>query len=313
MIYLPQKIRNLRLIPLTWFSNAAIILAVILLTTPVMADPSGGKGSVQFIYGNRDSVVSGLKKAWGFTALITFDNKNILFNTAGVEEILKHNFKVLGIKAEDLDAVVISHHHYEMIQGLGFIMAKNPNIPIYTTNTVIETITRTNPEWKQNFRLVDKHEEYTPNIIFQNLKSGQRRGGPKGIHEVHIILKTSEGLALFTGCGHPQIRTIVHKSKSLTKVDKVQLIAGGTRLLRPGNHEFIEDSQENLYLPQMHYYSDKYYQTLMKDLKKAGVEYVMPTHCTLEPAESVFKESFGKKYLHHSLGLKLELPLKKEK
>jgi 7,8-dihydropterin-6-yl-methyl-4-(beta-D-ribofuranosyl)aminobenzene 5'-phosphate synthase len=285
-----------------------IFCAVLFALTFSSVHAASDKSSVQFVYGNNKPVVDGLKNAWGFTAFIEFDGKKILFNTAGVEEILKHNFEVLGIQAEELDAIVISHHHYEMIQGLGFIMKKNPDIPIYTTETVIETITKTHPEWTKNFKNVVQHEEYTPNIIIQNLKSGQRRGGPKGIYEVHLVLKTEKGLVLFTGCGHPQLRTIAHKSKSLTKVDSIHLLAGGTQLLRPDNHIFIEDSQENLFLPQMHYYSDEYYQTLIKDLKEAGVEYVMPTHCTLEPAESFFKESFGDKFIQHSLGMKLDLP-----
>ncbi len=290
-----------------------IAILVLLVSLPIKSHATPEDASVQFVYGNRDTVVDGLKKGWGFTALIHYDGKNILFNTAGVEDILKHNFDILGLKAENLDAIVISHHHYEMIQGLGFILEKNPDIPIYTTKTVTETVTKSNPQWKKNFININRHEDYTPNIAFQNLKSGQRRGGPRGIYETHVILKSEKGLVLFTGCGHPQIRTIVHKSKGLTKEKTIHMIAGGTRLLRPGSHEFIEDSQESLYLPQMFFYSDEYYQTLMQDLKDAGVQYVMPTHCTLEPAESFFKKAFGEKYIHHSLGLKLDLPAKKHK
>jgi metal-dependent hydrolase (beta-lactamase superfamily II) len=61
----------------------------------------------------------------------------------------------------------------------------------------------------------------------------------------------------------------------------------------------------------MNYYSDEHYAQLMDDLKKAGVEYVMPTHCTLEPAEGIFKQSFGDKYIRHTLGMTLEFPLSK--
>ncbi len=290
----------------------ALFFTVFTLAAAPISQAASNKGTVQFVYGNKGPLVPEMKKAWGFSAFIQYEGKNILFNTAGVEEILEHNFEVLGIKAEELDAVVISHHHYEMILGLGFIMKKNPDVPIYTTETVTETITKTHPEWRKNFINIDRHVEFTPNIIFQNLKSGQRRGGPRGIYEVHIVLKTDQGLVLFTGCGHPQLRTIIHKSKSLTKDNRVNFIAGGTRLVRPDNHIFIEDSGESLSLPQLHYYSDEYYQILMKDLKEAGVEYVMPTHCTMEPAETFFKESFEDKFMTHSLGLKVEFPVEQK-
>ena len=89
----------------------------------------------------------------------------------------------------------------------------------------------------------------------------------------------------------------------------MHLVAGGTRLLRPGTHVYIEDSGENVSPPQKNYYSDEYYDQLMIDLKKEGVEYVMPTHCTQEPAESFFRKSFGDKYIRQTLGMTLTFPI----
>lgn len=279
------------------------------LSHQAMAGTSSAPGVVSFVYGNRPPVVQGLKRAWGFSALIQYDGKTILFNTAGREEILKNNFDVLGISPRSLDAVVISHHHWEMINGLGFIMEENPEIPIYTTETVIKNLLSDNPQWGSNFHKVDTFEEYTPNILFQNLKSSRRHGGPRGIYEVHVILKTDKGLVIFLGCGHPQILRIIQTSKALTNTDQVHLVAGGTRLLRPNNHIIIEDSGEDLSIRQKNYYTDEYYAKLMDDLKKEGVEYVMPTHCTLEPAEEFFRQAFGDRYINHTLGMRLEFPL----
>jgi len=268
-----------------------------------------GKGSATFIYGDRQVSVAGLKRAWGFTPLIKYDDKTILFNTGGKEDILKYNFQVLGLNPKDLDAVVISHQHWEMYMAVGFIIKENPKIPIYTTEVVIELLTQKNPAWEANLHNVSISEVFTPNIYFQNLRSGRKRGGPRGIDEVHIILKTARGLVIFQGCGHPQILNIVNRSKALTGVDRVHLVAGGTRLVRPNTRIHIEDSGEDFTPPQMHYYSDEYYEQLMIDLKAAGVEYVMPTHCTQEPAESVFKKSFGEKYIRQTLGMTLNFPV----
>ncbi len=295
---------------LIFFTSVLFVCFLCTFPSTIFSSENGLRGSATFVYGNREPTVPGLKKAWGFTALIQYDSKNILFNTAGIEDILENNFKVMGITPETLDAVVISHHHWEMIQGLGFIMKANPDLPVYTTQSVSDILLKSNPEWKTNFHVVDKVMEFTPNILFQNMKSGRRRGGPRGIYEVHITLKTDKGLVLFTGCGHPQINLIVHKSRAVTREDRVHLIAGGTRLLRPNTQVRIDDSGENFSLVQMNYYSDEYYETLMKDLKEMGVEYVMPTHCTLEPAETVFKNSFGSKYIRQTLGMTLEFPVK---
>ncbi len=269
------------------------------------------KGSATFVYGDREVTTPGLKRGWGFAALIKYDGKTILFNTAGNEDVLRNNFKVLGFKPQDLDAVVISHQHWEMYEALGFLMKNNPQVPVYTTGAVIQILREENPAWAPNLHNVSMDEQFTPNIYFQNLKSGRRRGGPFGIFEVHIILKTDRGLVIFQGCGHPQILNIAQKSKALTGVEKIHLIAGGTRLLRPGTRIDIQDSRESFSIPQMNDYSDEYYLQLMADLKNAGVEYVMPTHCTLEPAEGIFKQAFGDKYIHQTLGMTLHFPLSK--
>jgi 7,8-dihydropterin-6-yl-methyl-4-(beta-D-ribofuranosyl)aminobenzene 5'-phosphate synthase len=169
--------------------------AVLLLFPRTDVQAEENKGSATFIYGDREVTVAGLKRAWGFTPLIKYDGKTILFNTGGKEEILKHNFQVLGIEPKDLDAVVISHEHWEM-----YLLREK------------------NPAWEANLRSVSRFVQFTPSIYFQNLRSGRRRGGPHGIDEVHIILKTDRGLVIFQGCGHPQILHIVKKSKSYTGV-----------------------------------------------------------------------------------------------
>lgn len=291
----------------------ALIFKIMVVIIFMFYLPAHGaqSGSATFIYGDRDVTVDGLKRAWGFTALIKYDGKTILFNTGGNEEILKNNFQVLGIKPQQIDAVVISHQHWEMYQALGFIMKENPKLPIYTTGVVIQLLRKENPGWAKNLKNVSMDEQITPNIYFQTLKSGPRRGGPFGIYEVHIVLKTDQGLVIFQGCGHPQILNIVNQSKALTGADKVNLVAGGTRLLRPGTRVQIKDSGEDFLIPQMNYNSDEYYKQLMVDLKYAGVEYVMPTHCTLEPAEGIFKQTFADKYINHTLGAVLEFPLSK--
>jgi len=268
------------------------------------------EGVATFVYGNRRSVVPGLKKGWGFSAVIEFDGKRILFNTGGVEDILQDNFEVLGISPKDLDAIVISHEHWEMYEGIYFLLEENPDLPVYTTDIVNYILSKKYPEWARNLISVEKHLFYTKNIIFQNLKSGPRHGSPSGLYEIHIILKTEKGLVIFTGCGHPQLSNIVARSKKLTDVDTVNLLAGGTRLLKPLTHIVIDDSDEDFYIPQFNYYLDEYYYKLADELKEMGVQYVMPTHCTLEPAESIFRGKFGEKYIEHKLGMKLKLPIR---
>jgi len=250
-----------------------------------------------------------MKKAWGFITLIEYDGKKILFNGAGVEAIFENNLKILDIKPKELDAVVISHEHWEMIEGMDYIIENNPSISIYAPDTVIQSLSSRHPEWKDRFKHVDGYLEYSPNVAFYSQRSGNRRGGPVGIDEISLLLKSEQGLIIFIGCGHPELLQYIFKSKQLAGIDKINLLAGGTHLVKSGTHVAIEDSGENFIVPQGIRYSEQAYRTLMQDFKNAGVQYVMPTHCTLEPAEGIFKESFGDKYIEHKLGMRLELPI----
>ena len=52
---------------------------------------------------------STLKKDWGYSALIEYGGKRILFDTGNNAELLKHNVETLKIDLQHLDFVVISN------------------------------------------------------------------------------------------------------------------------------------------------------------------------------------------------------------
>jgi glyoxylase-like metal-dependent hydrolase (beta-lactamase superfamily II) len=74
-----------------------------------------------------------MTKAWGFSALVEFGGKRILFDTGGNAEILEHNVKALGVDLSQLDFVVISHRHDDHISGLNYLLRVNPTVKIYTS------------------------------------------------------------------------------------------------------------------------------------------------------------------------------------
>src|ERR1700722_3353415 len=74
-----------------------------------------------------------MTKAWGFSALVEFAGKRILFDTGRNAEILEHNVKALGVDLSKLDLVVISHRHGDHISGLNYLLRVNPTVKIYTS------------------------------------------------------------------------------------------------------------------------------------------------------------------------------------
>jgi hypothetical protein len=58
-------------------------------------------------FGNSEN----LKKDWGFSVLIEYSGKKILFDTGNNSKIFSANAKALDVDSKDLDFVVISHRH----------------------------------------------------------------------------------------------------------------------------------------------------------------------------------------------------------
>jgi 7,8-dihydropterin-6-yl-methyl-4-(beta-D-ribofuranosyl)aminobenzene 5'-phosphate synthase len=54
---------------------------------------------------------SDLKKDWGYSAVVEYSGRRILFDTGNDSELFRFNVDVLGIDFRNLDAVVISHRH----------------------------------------------------------------------------------------------------------------------------------------------------------------------------------------------------------
>jgi 7,8-dihydropterin-6-yl-methyl-4-(beta-D-ribofuranosyl)aminobenzene 5'-phosphate synthase len=55
---------------------------------------------------------------WGFAALVEADGRRILFDTGAGPNTVLTNAKELGVRLDDVDEVVLSHHHDDHVGGL---------------------------------------------------------------------------------------------------------------------------------------------------------------------------------------------------
>ena len=72
-----------------------------------------------------------MKKDWGYSALIEYGGKRILFDTGNNSEIFAQNVTVSGVDLTKLDLVVISHRHLDHTAGLAHLLRVNPGVRIY--------------------------------------------------------------------------------------------------------------------------------------------------------------------------------------
>jgi len=188
----------------------------------------------------------GLREGWGFSCLVEAE-RNILFDTGWMGEYLKANMEELGFRMEDVDAVVLSHEHWDHAGGLPYVLNHASDPDVYVPSSLTSHL-------KQEIaRYAKLHEVTGPQQIAESvLTTGELKGEYKGpITEQSLILKTRKGVVALTGCSHPGVKQILDAAGK----------HGPLHGLIGGLHGFSEyDALE-------------------------GLRLIVPAHCTQHPLE----------------------------
>jgi 7,8-dihydropterin-6-yl-methyl-4-(beta-D-ribofuranosyl)aminobenzene 5'-phosphate synthase len=259
---------------------------------------------------------SDLKKDWGYSALIEYGGKRILFDTGDNADILAHNAQAKGIDLTKLDFVVMSHRHGDHMGGLAYVLKVNPSVKIYAPSDglggvygteVPSTFYRKNtalpaeqryyagapPEvikfgaaWPgANIQLIDKTTELAPDLHL--IMTISEKKGTLELHELSLAIHTPDGLVIVVGCSHPGVEKIAAAAAAVATTPRIRLILGGFHLVNASDSEVA-----NIV-------------TALNSQFK--VEFVAPGHCTGEPAFATLKTVFGDRYLYAGLGTTLSL------
>lgn len=73
----------------------------------------------------------GLIKDFGFSCIVTFNGKTILFDSGTNADIFKNNVKTLNIDLTEIDIAVASHAHFDHINGFDYLLKVNPDVKLY--------------------------------------------------------------------------------------------------------------------------------------------------------------------------------------
>jgi 7,8-dihydropterin-6-yl-methyl-4-(beta-D-ribofuranosyl)aminobenzene 5'-phosphate synthase len=65
---------------------------------------------------------------WGFSALVHYNGKTILFDTGNNADSFEHNVKALGVDLNQVDIAVLSHHHVDHISGFVYVLKIKPTV-----------------------------------------------------------------------------------------------------------------------------------------------------------------------------------------
>ena len=298
---------------LRWTFSIWLLLGVAVTGTAAETTPSNSSKTAITVLYDAFGADSTLQKDWGYSALVEFGGKRILFDTGNNPDILARNAKAKGVDLSHLDFVVMSHRHGDHMGGLAYVLKVNPQVNIYAPKEGFGVyggdlpgsffrkdptlppdaryfggnppeVMRFGSAWPgANFQLVDKNTEIAPNIHLIALVSD--KPGTLELRELSLALNTSDGMVIVVGCSHPGIDKIVEAASALNP--KTYFIAGGFHLV-VANDQDIDKIAKGLH-----------------DAFK--VDYVAPGHCTGEPAFASLKKVFGDHYLYAGLGTTLTI------
>ncbi len=291
-----------------WLTGVVLVLSI----GSLLAAEQTNRVTILYDAFGKDSA---MKKDWGFSALVEYDGKRVLFDTGNDAEIFAQNVKASGIDLKKVDFVVISHRHLDHTAGPSHLLSVNPTVKIYVPQEVLGgvfgtsvpgTFYRRDPTLPQDMRYfgdhpperivlgtawvgarfehIDKTQEIGPAMFLISTVSDTP--GTKEMRELSLAIRTPDGVVLVVGCSHPGIERIVEAATAIDK--RVRLVFGGFHLPTAKDEEGSRIA------------------TALHDGFK--VERLAPGHCTGEPAFALFQKAWGKDYVYAGVGSVIALP-----
>ena len=235
---------------------------------------------IKIIFNNK-TISENFIGGWGFSCLV--DNK-IMFDTGESAEYLSKNMQMMGIDAALIEAIVLSHDHWDHTGGLAAILGKKGGVKVYGCPGF-------SPELKNKIILLngnlvdtDKLYEINRNIFVTGAIPGVYKGHP--IDEQALIVRTVNGITIITGCAHPGIVNMVEIVKGWFTDDRIYTVLGGFHLQSKSHNEIVQIARRFTEL----------------NVNKAG-----PAHCSSDQAIDIFQEWYGENFIAVLGGIILEV------
>nr|AEI30594.1 metallo-beta-lactamase superfamily protein [uncultured microorganism] len=230
---------------------------------------------------DKRALIEKFHTGWGVSFLI--DDK-ILFDTGEKGDWLLENMRSLGVNIDKIEAVVISHDHWDHWGGLWDILKERKGLKVYScpgfSKEFKDKVKEAQAELVENERVT----EIMPDIYITGEIPGAYHG--KYMAEQAMVLKTKNGLTIITGCAHPGILKMIEKAKTKFPAEPIYLVLGGFHLME-SDRRAIEIVAENF--------------------KTMGITKAAPTHCSGEIAEDIFKKYYTENFVSIKVGQEMEV------
>src|SRR4030042_4794134 len=255
---------------------------------------------------------------WGLSILVETESTKVLLDT-GMSISAVHNADLMGIDLSTIDAIVLSHAHADHTGGLQEVLRRvrkevqviaHPDIwvPKYVMFGEMKRyvgipFTRENLEsFGVSFSLSRKPFKISDDIMTTGeiemttdyekiddrlyIKKGDKMMPDPLADDLALIVRTSEGLVLITGCAHRGIINTVRHVQKLTKGEYIHTILGGTHLMVAPPERV---------------------QKTAKELKELGLQRLGVSHCTGFQASAALAGEFGEVFFLNNAGTQITI------
>lgn len=253
----------------------------------------------------------------GFALWLEVDNKNVLFDTGQQGQVITHNAANLNIDLHNIDALVLSHGHYDHTGGLNDICSQTKKLVVYAHPDAFdkkyskrsdgsihdagipastEKSVESQVEIKLNKQSIEIYPDFYLTGNIPRLTGFEDTGGAFFLDRDCTIpdlllddqaafIKTASGLVVILGCAHSGIINTLRYIRQLTDNAPIHTVIGGMHLMA-ANEARIDKT--------------------IAELREFEIKRLYPAHCTGFEATTKLWQSFTETCTPCSVGMVLE-------
>ncbi|MFX0095211.1 MAG: MBL fold metallo-hydrolase, partial [Candidatus Hodarchaeota archaeon] len=147
-----------------------------------------------------------LKSGHGLSILVETHNLTILLDSGLSDLLLKQNVEDLGKNLSLVDFAVISHEHFDHIDGMPYFAEVNPNATVYVPAGMASAAKTTLINLNLSVVDIAASTILSPGVAI----IGQLNGPP--MEQALTINISKIGQVILVGCSHPGVENIVSKA-----------------------------------------------------------------------------------------------------
>lgn len=289
----------------------AIIFAVSLISNSLLLAQQGSKTQVRSLNVKILSTMlaeDGIGE-WGFSALVEVDGRQFLFDAGRYPDTVLKNARTLGIDLSGVTEVILSHHHGDHTGGLLTLREElsKDNQAVFSKVHVAKGIfdsrrTRSSSDEQNSILAIKEKYEKTGGVFIEhdkptelmpgvwltgpvtrihrerNWDRGRERKSENGwvtddiFESQSLVINTSKGLVILSGCGHAGIINTIEYARKTVADKPAYAVLGGFHLLSA---------------------DDEHLKWTAKKLNELGVEHFLGAHCTGIEAVYQIREHAG--------------------